>query len=121
MYPFFGEPYLADVINLAMKEFVDHISSLAPATIRDYVNIVKSMEASARDRRGEPLFMRDWDYEFIDAPEVDERNQPTVDGGRNDRDSAGRRRTVLQVVCVARGLCTDAGRGSTRPRHSIHP
>ena len=42
MYPFFGERYLADVTNLAMKEFVDHISSLAPATIRDYVNIVKA-------------------------------------------------------------------------------
>jgi len=47
MYPFFGERYLADVTNLAMKEFVDHISSLAPATIRDYVNIVKAVVASA--------------------------------------------------------------------------
>ncbi len=79
MYPFFGEWYLADVTNLAMKEFVDHISSLAPATIRDYVNIVKAVVASARDVRGEPLFMRDWDDEFIDIPEVDEQNQPTVD------------------------------------------
>jgi integrase len=81
MYPFFGERYLADVTNLAMKEFVDHISSLAPATIRDYVNIVKAVVASARDVRGEPLFMRDWDDEFIDVPEVDEQNQPTVDRG----------------------------------------
>jgi hypothetical protein len=62
-----------------MKEFVDHISSLKPATIRDYVNTVKAVVASARDRKGEPLFMRDWDYGFIDAPEVDEQNQPTVD------------------------------------------
>jgi len=81
MYPFFGERYLADVTNLAMKEFVDHISLLAPATIRDYVNIVKAVVASARDVRGEPLFMRDWDDEFIDVPEVDEQNQPTVDRG----------------------------------------
>ena len=81
MYPFFGERYLADVTNLAMKEFVDHVSSLAPATIRDYVNIVKAVVASARDVRGEPLFMRDWDDEFIDVPEVDEQNQPTVDRG----------------------------------------
>src|SRR5215469_3925671 len=81
MYPFFGERYLADVTNLAMKEFVDHISSLAPATIRDYANIVKAVVASARDVRGEPLFMRDWDDEFIDVPEVDEQNQPTADRG----------------------------------------
>jgi integrase len=79
MYPFFGERYLADVTNLAMKEFVDHISSLAPATIRDYANIVKAVVASARDVKGEPLFMRDWDDGFIDVPEVDEQNQPTVD------------------------------------------
>ncbi len=49
MYPFFGERYLADVTNLAMKEFVHHISSLAPAKIRDYVNILKAVVASARD------------------------------------------------------------------------
>ena len=81
MYPFFGERYLADVTNLAMKEFVDHISSLAPASIRDYANIVKAVVASARDVKGEPLFIRDWDDGFIDVPEVDEQNQPTVDRG----------------------------------------
>lgn len=79
MYPFFGERYLADVTNLAMKEFVDPISTLKPATIRDYVKIVKCVVASARHVRGEPLFMRDWDDEFIDVPEVDEQNQPTAD------------------------------------------
>ncbi len=79
MYPFFGERHLADITNLAMKEFVDHISSLKPATIRDYVNTVKAVVASARDIKGEPLFMRDWDDGFIDVPEVDEQNQPTVD------------------------------------------
>src|SRR5260370_16541394 len=81
IYPFLGDRYLADLTNLAMKEFVDHISSLAPATIRDYVNIVKAVVASARDVRGEPLFMRDWADEFIDVLEVDEQNQPTVDRG----------------------------------------
>ena len=79
MYPFFGERHLADITNLAMKEFVDHISALKPATIRDYVCTVKAVVASARDIKGEPLFMRDWDDGFIDVPEVDEQNQPTVD------------------------------------------
>jgi hypothetical protein len=41
MYPFFGERHLADITNLAMKEFVDHISEMKPASIRDYVNVVK--------------------------------------------------------------------------------
>jgi hypothetical protein len=74
MYPFFGERYLADITNLAMKELVDRISSLKPATIRDCVNIVKAVVAAARDIKGEPLFMRDSDDGFIDVPEVDEQN-----------------------------------------------
>ena len=45
--PFFGDMYLGDVHNLALKEFVEHISNLAPATIRDYAGMVKSIVASA--------------------------------------------------------------------------
>src|SRR5262249_4071149 len=39
IYPFFEGKRLSDVNNLAMKHFVEHISNLAPATIRDYSNI----------------------------------------------------------------------------------
>ena len=45
--------------------------------LQSRVNVVKAVVASARDIKGEPLFMRDWDDGFIDAPEVDEQNQPT--------------------------------------------
>lgn len=79
MYPFFGGRLLADINNLALKEFVDHTSHLAASTIRDYVNVVKAVVASARDAKGEPLFPRQWDDEFIDAPVVGEQKQPTVD------------------------------------------
>ena len=79
MYPFFGERYLADVTNLTMKEFVDHISSLAPAKIRDSVDILKAVVASARDagftlpRRQEPAAeaLR-WP-----APSIVERSRPS--------------------------------------------
>ena len=43
-----------------MKEFVEHISKLAPATIRDYANIVKGVVASAINEDGEELFPRKW-------------------------------------------------------------
>jgi len=36
MYPFFGDKLLANIHNAAMKEFVNHIADLSPATIRDY-------------------------------------------------------------------------------------
>jgi len=77
MYPFFGDKLL--VHNAAMKEFVNHIADLSPATIRDYVNIAKSVVASARDAEGPMLFPREWDDDSIDAPEIDDQKQPTVD------------------------------------------
>jgi Phage integrase, N-terminal SAM-like domain len=79
MCPFFGDKLLANIHNVAMKEFVDHIAELSPATIRDYVNTAKSVVASARDREGKMLFPRAWDDEFIDVPFIEDQNQPTVD------------------------------------------
>jgi len=79
MYPFFGDKLLANIHNVAMKEFVDHIADLSPATIRDYVNVAKSVVASARDEEGKMLFPRAWDDEFIDVPFIEDQKQPTVD------------------------------------------
>jgi hypothetical protein len=60
MYPFFGDKLLANIHNAAMKEFVNHIADLSPATIRCYVNVAKSVVASARDAEGRMLFPREW-------------------------------------------------------------
>jgi hypothetical protein len=79
MYPFFGGKLLANIHNVAMKEFVDHIAELAPATIRGYVNIAKSVVGSARDEEGKMLFPRAWDDEFIDVPYIEDQKQPSVD------------------------------------------
>jgi hypothetical protein len=78
VYPFFDGKLLADVNNFAMKTFVEHISGLAPATIRDYSNIVRGVVASAIDENGEQQFPRTWNDEFIDAPAVKHQNQPST-------------------------------------------
>jgi hypothetical protein len=67
------------VNNLALKGFVEHLAaaSLAPASIRDYTNIVKAVVASAIDENGEEKFPRKWNEEFIDAPIVTKQRQPT--------------------------------------------
>jgi integrase len=62
-----------------MRDFVEHIGKLAPATIRDYSNIVKSVVASAINEDGEELFPRTWNEEYIDAPMIGRQNQPTTD------------------------------------------
>jgi len=66
IYPFFDRKLVADINNLAMRDFVNHISSLAPSTIRDYSNIVKAVVASAINDRGEALFPRNWNEDFIE-------------------------------------------------------
>ena len=78
MYPFFEGCLLADVNNRMMKEFVECISQLSPATIRDYSNVVKSVVASAINEDGEELFPRTWNEEFIDAPVVKHQRQPST-------------------------------------------
>jgi hypothetical protein len=52
--------------------------TLAASSIRDYVNIVKAVVASAIDENGERLFPRMWNDEYIDAPLVGEQNQPST-------------------------------------------
>jgi hypothetical protein len=77
-YPFFGDRLLADVNNRAMKEFVEHISSLSAATVRDYTNIVKGVVASAINEDGEQVFPRTWNEDYIDAPIIKHQKQPST-------------------------------------------
>jgi integrase len=78
VYPFFDGCLLADINNRAMRDFVEHISNLSPATIRDYSDTVKAVVASAIDEDGEPVFPRKWNEEYIDAPPVKQQRQPST-------------------------------------------
>jgi hypothetical protein len=101
IYPFFEGKLLADVNNLAMKDFVEHISELAPATIRDYSNIVKAVVASAINDKGEQLFPRTWNEEFIDAPLVRHQKQPSTDKNGMEsilKKAAGRYRVLYALL-----------------------
>src|SRR5215472_14156426 len=129
IYPFFEGKLLADVNNLAVRDFVEHISRLAPATIRDYSNIVKAVVASAVHQNGERLFPRTWNEEFIDAPAVKYQKQPSTDkkGGEHPERSGG---AVSRALCASRGMRSAARRRGARPRdrqayqrrlpHSLH-
>lgn len=44
------------------------MAKLVASSIRDYVNVVKAVVASAIDDNGEQLFPRKWNDEFIDGP-----------------------------------------------------
>ena len=105
IYPFFEGYLLADVNNMAMKGFVDHMSKLSAATIRDYSNIVKAVVASAIDETGEPLFPRTWNEEFIDAPIIRHQRQPstTTDGVTKILEAAEGQYCVLYALLAGCG------------------
>jgi hypothetical protein len=105
MYPFFEGHLLADVNNRTMKEFVERISGLSPATIRDYANIVKGVVASAINEDGEEVFPRTWNEEFIDAPIIRRQRQPstTAEGMRGILEMAGGQYQVLYALLAGCG------------------
>lgn len=79
IYPFFIDRLLADVNNRTMKELVEFMApKLSAASIRDYVNIVKGVVASAINDDGEEVFPRNWNEEFIDAPLIKNQRQPST-------------------------------------------
>lgn len=79
IYPFLGNCPLGEINNRTIKELVENMAlKLAASSIRDYVNVVKSVVASAIDENGEQLFPRKWNAEFIDAPLIGEQNQPSA-------------------------------------------
>ena len=81
VYPFFEGRLLADVNNRSMKDLVETMAwKLSPASVRDYVNIVKGVVASAINEDGEELFPRTWNEEYIDAPLVKHQRQPSTNG-----------------------------------------
>ena len=115
MYPFFEGCLLADVNNRMMKEFVERISQLSPATIRDYSNVVKSVVASAINEDGEELFPRTWNEEFIDAPVVKHQRQPSTDSEGMEailREATGQYRVLYALL---------AGCGPMRAGESARP
>lgn len=79
IYPFLQDKHLAELNNRTLKELVEKMAEkLAASSIRDYANIVKAVVASAIDENGEQLFARKWNDGYIDAPLVEEQNQPST-------------------------------------------
>jgi hypothetical protein len=79
IYPFFEGRLLADTNNRAMKELVEKMApKLSASSIRDYMNIVTSVVASAINDSGEEIFPRKWNDEYIDAPKIDSQRQPST-------------------------------------------
>jgi integrase len=79
--PFLGARTAPSINNVALRDFVAYLSAknLAPKTIHEALQVVKSIVASCVDpETGEYLYRRgrDWNNKFIDAPSIENQNQP---------------------------------------------
>ena len=77
--PWLGDMPLSSVNNLALKGLVSEMSKadFSPKTIWNYVQVVKMIVASAIGDDGEELYLRKWNHEFIDLPDVAGQRTPT--------------------------------------------
>jgi integrase len=80
-----GSMPLADVKNAAVKQLVSEMASemttgrprFGAKSIRNYVQVVKAVVASAIDHDGEQLHPVKWNEEFLDLPEIGKQNTPS--------------------------------------------
>lgn len=75
--PELGRLPLEEVKNGVMKNFVAKLAEkgLAPASISGVSQLVKSIVSSAVDDNGEQMHIRKWNADFVDAPQVNPRDQ----------------------------------------------
>ena len=82
--PNLGDLPLDSADNLPVKKLVSVMSEgrLSAKTMRNYVQVVKMVVASAVNEKGKQIHPREWNEEFIDLPVVSKKKQrcPTFSG-----------------------------------------
>jgi len=79
--PIIGDHPLSDIKNEAAKHLVAKMrAALSDKTTVNYFQVVRAVIASAVSDEGEPIHPRNWNFQFIGLPIVDERQQkkPTL-------------------------------------------
>jgi integrase len=72
-----GDVLLADLKNEAAKKLVVQMrgAQFSDKTIVNYFQVVRSVVASAVSNEGEQIYPRNWNFQFIGLPIVDEKKQ----------------------------------------------
>ncbi|MGA8557713.1 MAG: tyrosine-type recombinase/integrase, partial [Candidatus Acidiferrales bacterium] len=98
---------LPDVTNKTVKEFVATLK-LSPKSIRNVVQVVKMVKASAIDEDGNELYPTKWNHDFIDMPQVNprEQHQPTFAADQIEKiiKHGNRRVQMFAILWAASGL-----------------
>jgi len=106
--PRLGAMPLSSINNRILKDLVSEMSQedFSPKTIRNYVQVVKLVVASAVGDDGEELCPRKWNHEFIDLPNVVGQRTPTFNQEEVERiiSMADGQFVVLYALLAATGL-----------------
>jgi integrase len=98
---------LPDITNKVVKDFVATLK-LSPKSIRNVVQVIKMVKASAIDDDGNELYPTKWNHDFIDMPHVNPRaqHQPSFSAEQIEKIIKGgdRRMQMLIVLSAATGL-----------------
>lgn len=80
--PRLGEVKLAEFDNRVMREFVEELvkKGLSASSIAGITNCVKDVIKSCQDQNGNVIYLKTWNADFIDAPQIDPGVQkaPTI-------------------------------------------
>lgn len=83
--PAIGDLPLGGIDNLSVKPLIDKMSKsgLSPRTVNKYIEHVKQVVASLKQKNGEPVHKRVWDADMMDLPLVEQASQkrPSIKAG----------------------------------------
>ena len=108
--PNIGSMPVSEVNNAALRTLVSIMSegALSPKTIDTYAQVVKMVVASVVNEKGEEIYPRKWNHEFIDMPIVEKAKQNTpsfstevmsgLAGWKKERER------MVFILCGAAGL-----------------
>ena len=109
--PYLGDMPLSTVDNDSIRELVSRMTDagLSPKSINNYVQVVKAVVGSAKDRKTrKQLFPVAWDYEYLDMPMVkkSEQRRPTFTSETVTGIVAASKpkNQMLCVLCASTGL-----------------
>jgi integrase len=81
-----GDTSIADINNSSMRDFITVMTSeqtkageprFSAKSIENYLQVVKMVVASVKDKKGAELYPVKWDSEYMDVPMIEDQNTPS--------------------------------------------
>ena len=101
-----GDTPLANVNNSTLKGLVAKLADigLSPKSIRNVVQVMTAVMASAVNEDGEAIYPRKWNYDFADIPIVGNQRTPMFTGGNVTKiiaEAEGQARVIFALFAAS--------------------